>query len=608
MPNYKAPLKDIQFLLYDVFDIVGHAKGLRGLEDLSRDDLDAILSEAANFVEKEVHPLMREGDEEGVGFKDGEVTLPKGWVQSYKLFVENGWPMLEAPDDCGGTPMPAAVGMLFSEMQASANLCWGMLPGLTTAAVEVLHAHASDELKQKYLGKMVEGQWFGTMCLTEAQSGTDLNLVRTKATPQDDGSYSISGSKMFITGGDHDASENIIHLVLARIPGAPEGTKGISLFLVPKHKSDDGGSITGANGVTCGSIEHKMGIKASPTCVLNFDNSEGYLIGEANSGLAMMFTMMNIARIGTGIQGYASAVSSFQGALEYAKDRLQMRSLSGPKNPEGPADPIIVHPDVRKMLLTQKSLSEGCRALVLYASTLVDQQERSSDEEASRKASSLLGLLTPIIKGFSTEIGIEAANHGIQVLGGHGYICEHGMEQIARDARISSIYEGTTGIQALDLLGRKIFMNEGKLLGMFCNEIGLFCQRHQDKKDLAPFFGALMAKIGEWGEITAKVGAKARKDPEEVGAASVDYLMYAGYVSLAYFWARMAVESYQKLGRIPAVGENLTGDEKFYAAKIDTARFYFDRILPRTETHKACMLSGAANLMNLEAESFGLDF
>ena len=592
MAEYKAPLRDMSYLLFDVFDFDKHLSQLDGMEEISRDDLEPVLEECGNFASKVVGPLMRSGDEEGVGFKDGTVTLPEGWVDSYKKYVENGWPLLEAPVEYGGTGLPSVMGFALSEMLASANPCWGMLPGLTTAANEVIERHATDEIKQKYLPKMCSGEWFGTMCLTEPQAGTDLGLIRTKAEDNGDGTYTINGSKMFITAGDHDATENIVHLVLAKLPGAPSGSKGISLFLVPKISAHDDGSLGDSNGVTCGSIEHKMGIKASPTCVINFDNAKGVIIGEPNQGLSMMFTMMNIARIGTGIQGYSCVVGSYQGALEYAKDRLQMRSLSGVKNPDGAADPIIVHPDVRKMLITQKSLVEGCRALVFYASTLVDQEHHGKDEGQSKRASQLLGFLTPIIKGFSTEIGVEGTNLGVQALGGHGYICEHGLEQFARDARITPIYEGTTGVQALDLLGRKVLMNQGRDLKAFAGMAGEFCQEIATQKELAPMAASLGKCLQDWGEITMKVGEVAGKNPDEVGAASVDYLMYSGYVVLGYMWALMAKTSLEAI----AAGKA----DDFHNSKVKTARFYFERILPRVRGLKATILAGSESMMSFE--------
>lgn len=597
MLSFKTPLKDIKFQMHEVFKLTEHLKTLEGFDEACQDDLNVILDEAAKFCEREVAPLMRSGDEEGVSFDNGVVKLPKGWAHSYKLFVENGWPLLEAPEKWGGSRNSAALGTIMQEMMAAANPAWAMPSGLTIAANKVIDSFGTEEIKQRFLPKMSEGSWMGTMCLTEPQCGTDLGLVNTKATIRD-GLYEITGSKMFITAGDHDGADNIIHLVLARLPDAPSGTKGISLFLVPKIWVNDDGSLGENNAVSCGSIEHKMGIKASPTCVMNFDQSKGYLIGEPNEGLQAMFVMMNIARIGTGVQGYAAGVRSYQIAVDYAKDRLQMRSLTGKKNPDGPADPIIVHPDVRRMLLTQKSLLEGCRGMVLYTSKLLDSESYSNNEDEKAKAKNILGLITPILKGFSTEIGIEATNLGMQVLGGHGYINEHGQEQLLRDSRICSIYEGTTGIQALDLLGRKILMNEGKNLRLFTKEIHLFCEANKDTESMKSIVEALAAKNKEWGDLTLKIGMGAMKNPDEAGSASVDYLMYAGYICLGFFMAMNAKVAAEKLAE--AKGPDLD----FYTAKMQTAEFYFARILPRTETLATTMLSGAKHLMSMDAAQF----
>lgn len=596
MPNYKAPIKDFKFLLYDVFDTESLVKPLATIGETNREDWNPIIEEAAKFAEKVVHPLMRSGDEEGCRIEDGKVKLPKGWVESYKLYIENGWPLLEAPAEFGGNPLPTYVRMTLQEVLAGANVAWGMPPGLTTAAIEVLVEHASEELKQRYVPKMAEGQWFGTMCLTEAHCGTDLGLVRTKAVPQDDGSYLIDGSKIFITAGDHEITENIVHLVLARLPDAPSGTKGISLFVVPKFEVKDDGSLGASNHVTCSAVEHKMGIKASPTCVINFEKSKGYLVGEVNSGLAYMFTMMNIARIGTGIQGIGTAAASAWHAQGYAKDRLQMRSLSGHKNPKGPADAIIVHPDVRRMLLTQKALTEGCRALVAYASHFVDLETFSQDAEAKADASARLGLLTPVIKGFSTEVSQEVVAYGVQILGGHGYICESGQEQLLRDARISTIYEGTTGVQALDFIGRKVLLNEGRNLRKFTKEIHLFCEEHKANPTFGKYLELLAARNKEWGEITMQVGMKAMQNPDEVGAASVEFLMYSGYVILGYMWAKMGLAAEKGLDG---------GKDSYLEGKIAACKFFFERLLPRTEGYKASVLAGGASIMNVPEQIFG---
>ncbi len=493
----------------------------------------------------------------------------------------------------GGQGLPNSLGLVVTEMVSTSCWAWGMYTGLSQSAARLLENYACEELQNIYLPKMTDGTWGGTMCLTEPHCGSDLGILRTKAENNGDGSYKVTGTKIFISGGEHDMMENIIHLVLARVEGAPAGTKGISLFLVPKFLPDADNNVGERNGVSCGSIEHKMGIKASATCVMNFDGATGFLVGEENRGLQAMFHMMNSARLGTALQGLAGSEASFQGALEYARERLQMRSLSGPKNPDGPADPLIVHPDVRRMLLTQKALAEGSRAFIYWVAQLVDSFYFGADEQARKDAEELSELLTPIAKAFVTETGLEAANYGMQVYGGHGYIAEWGMEQIVRDLRISTLYEGTTGIQALDLLGRKVMGTGGKQLMLFTKIIHKFCQSESERPEMAEFVGKLAELNKEWGEVTAKLGEKAMQNPDEVGAASVDYLMYSGYISLAYMWARMA-----------AVALDGDADDEFLKAKLHTARFYFQRLLPRTESHKLSMLNGADSLMAMPAEAF----
>ena len=595
MPDYKAPLQDMRFFLYDVLNVEEAYKKIPEYAAFSRDDYDPVLDEQAKFAEKVVAPLNPVGDKEGVQFKDGEVTLPKGWKESYDMYVENGWPLIGHEEEYGGAGLPQFIGTCFSEMLYSASYCWSMLPGLTTAAVRVVKTQASDEVKNLILDKMIRCQWYGTMCLTEAHCGTDLGLVRTKA--EEDGKhYKISGSKIFISGGDHDAAENIVHLVLARLPGAPKGTKGISLFAVPKYKVKEDGSMGEFNKVTVSSIEHKMGIKASPTCVLNFEGSEGFIIGEPNKGLSYMFIMMNMARIGTGTQGLAVGEASYQGARDYAKDRLQMRSITGPKNPDGEADPIIVHPDIRRMLLTQRAIAEGGRALALYTTCLSDVNRKSEDKADAEKAGEILELITPILKAFLTETGVESSNLGMQVLGGHGYIWESGMEQLARDARIGPIYEGTTGIQALDLLGRKVLMNQGRSLKILTDEILEFCKENSGG-EMATIAGPVQKKVEEWLGLTEKITAAAMQNPEEVGAASFDYIMYGGWVILGWFHARMAKAAMDQL----ASGK---GDKEFCEAKVMLAKFYMARLLPRTDSHAVTMMSGAASLMDMPENLF----
>ncbi|MDX1370797.1 acyl-CoA dehydrogenase C-terminal domain-containing protein, partial [Pseudomonas sp.] len=462
-----------------------------------------------------------------------------------------------------------------------------------------IHAHGTEEQKQTYLTRMTEGRWTGTMCLTEAHCGTDLGIIKTRAVPQADGSYAISGSKIFISAGEHDMSENIVHLVLAKLPGAPAGTKGISLFIVPKFLPAGDAGVGERNGVSCGSIEHKMGIKASATCVINFDDATGYLIGEANKGLNCMFTMMNHARLGTGMQGLCLGEASYQGALKYANERLQMRALTGPKAPDKPADPIIVHPDVRRMLLTMKAFNEGNRALAYFTAQLLDVAHLGASAEQREEAENLLALLTPICKAFMTDTGMEVTNHGMQIFGGHGYIREWGMEQLVRDCRIAPIYEGTNGIQALDLLGRKVLGSQGKLLRGFTRIVHKFCEAQAEHPQLKGYVAQLAGLNQQWGELTQKIGLAAMKNPDEVGAASVDYLMYSGYIILAYLWLRMAVVAQDKL-------DAGAGEAAFYQAKLATCAFYFKRLLPRTAAHLAAAEAGSECMMSLPAEHFGV--
>ncbi len=540
MPEYKAPLRDMRFLIDHVFDFHSSYAAL-GASDASPDMINAILEEGAKFCENVLSPLNRSGDEEGCHFDHGVVTTPAGFKQAFAQYVEGGWHGLAADPAYGGQGLPSSLGLVISEMVASSNTSWGMYPGLTHGAMSAIHAHGTEEQKQTYLSKLTAGQWTGTMCLTEAHCGTDLGLIKTRAVPQADGSYAVTGSKIFISAGEHDMSGNIIHLVLAKLPDAPAGTKGISLFIVPKYLPDAAGEAGERNGVSCGSIEHKMGIKASATCVMNFDGAKGFLIGEANKGLNCMFTMMNHARLGTGMQGLCLGEASFQGAIKYANERLQMRALTGPKAPEKAADPIIVHPDVRRMLLTMKAFNEGNRALTYFTAQLLDVAHPSANETARQEAEDLLAFLTPICKAFMTETGLEVTNHGMQVFGGHGFIREWGMEQLVRDCRIAPIYEGTNGIQALDLLGRKVLGSQGKLLRGFTRIVHRFCTTNVEHPQLAGYVAQLNELNQQWGELTTRIGMAAMKNPDEVGAASVDYLMYSGYIVLGYLWLRMAL-------------------------------------------------------------------
>ena len=598
MPQYKAPLRDMQFVLHELLNAEEHYAKLPAFSDtVSRELVDQYLATAADFCENELSPINQTGDREGCTWNDGVVTTPTGFKEAYQKYIELGFPSLSAEEQYGGQGLPVSLGNIISEMVGTSNWAWGMYPGLSHGAVRTLEHHGSQEQKDTYLPKLVSGEWTGTMCLTESHAGSDLGIIRSKAEPQADGSYAISGEKIFISAGEHDMADNIIHIVLARLPGAPKGTKGISLFIVPKFNVNADGSVGERNAVRCGSIEHKMGIHGNATCVINFDNAKGFLIGPENRGLHAMFTFMNTARIGTAVQGLTASESSFQGALAYAKDRLAMRSLSGPKSPEKEADPIIVHPAVRNMLMTQKSFAEGGRALVYFLSQYADIVEQGETEEERKFADNILSLLTPIAKAFLTETGSESAKHGVQVFGGHGFISEHGMEQIVRDTRISCLYEGTTEIQALDLLGRKVLGTQGTMLKDFTKIVHKFIESNKDNADLKEFLEPLAALNKEWGDLTMQIGMKAMQNPDEVGAAAVDYMYFSGYVTLAYLWARMALLAQQKL----AEGSTETG---FYSAKVTTARFYFKKILPRVRSHVDVIAGGLDPLMALSPEDF----
>lgn len=597
MSDFKAPLRDIEFALFEVFHFEEHYAEY--CPSLDRELTNALLDENAHFCENVLAPLSAIGDSEGCCLENGKVVTPTGFKDAYQRYCNAGWPSLARSLEFGGQGLPQSLGLVMNELSATANYAWTMYPGLSQGAMHTIESHGSNEQKQTYLPALISGLWTGTMCLTEAHCGTDLGLLKTKASPLGDGRYTVSGTKIFVSSGDHDLTENIVHIVLARLPNAPAGTKGISLFIVPKFIIHANGSLGDRNNVNCGSLEHKMGIHGNATCLLNFDGAVGTLLGEPHKGLHLMFTFMNLARLGAALQGLAHAELGFQKSLKYAQQRLQGRSLSGAKNPNGGADPIIVHPDVRRMLMTQKALTEGMRMMAYYAAKLVDVVQLGQGETLRQSALDMLSLVTPIAKGFMTELGFESANLALQCFGGHGYIKEWGVEQNLRDCRIASLYEGTTGVQALDLLGRKILLSNGKLLRKFTECIQQFCLDPTNPPELSAYMESLARLEKEWLVITAKIGVRAQHNPDEVGAASVDYLMYCGYIFMGYLWARAAKAAANKL----VVG---THEPDFYRAKLATARFYFERVLPRTLSLAATINSGADNLMSLNAEHFSL--
>jgi alkylation response protein AidB-like acyl-CoA dehydrogenase len=606
MPQYKAPLRDMRFLMNEVFDYPGHYKKLPNGGEATPDMVEAILGECASFCEEVLGPLNQKGDADGCTLEpDGSVTTPKGFKEAYNQYYQGGWQGLSHPAEYGGQGLPLTMGMFKQEMMGTCNWSFSMYPGLSLGAMNTIMLHGTDAQKTEWLTPLTEGRWGGTMCLTEPQCGTDLGQVSTKAEPQADGSYKLTGTKIFISSGDHDLTENIVHIALARLPDAPRGTKGISLFIVPKYLNDNG-KVGAFNNVVCGSLEHKMGIKGSATCVINFDESTGYLIGPVNKGLECMFTFMNSARIGTAIQGVGAAELSYQGALAYAKERRSMRALSGKKEPEKVADALIYHADVRRMLLTQKAIAEGGRAMLYHAGQFADHMVAGVLEKNEKKREhwdDKLGFLTPILKGFLTELGCEASNLGMQVFGGHGYIKEHGMEQIARDTRIATLYEGTTGIQALDLLGRKVLLQtKGKCIQEFTGIILKFCAQQGRNPKMLPFILQLTKLCAQWNYLTVRIMLVANKDRDIVSSAAADFLMYSGYVTMAYFWAMMAAKSFEKLAK----GDGSETPE-FYKAKIQTAEFYFERLLPRTKGHAESMLSPTKSVMQMDIEHFAFE-
>ncbi|MGO2202202.1 acyl-CoA dehydrogenase C-terminal domain-containing protein [Pseudomonas helleri] len=590
MPEFNAPLRDMRFVLHEVFQAPALWARLPALaEHVDGDIADAILQEAAKVTSQLIAPLNRSGDEEGAQWHAGKVSTPQGFKAAYDTYIEGGWVGLSGNPDFGGLGMPKMLAVQFEEMLYAANSSFALYSALTSGACLAIDAHASATLKETYLPPMYEGRWAGSMCLTEAHSGTDLGLIRTRAEPRADGSFSLIGSKIFITGGDQDLTENIVHLVLAKLPDAPAGPRGISIFLVPKVLVNADGTLAQANAVSCGSIEHKMGIKASATCVINFDCAQGWLIGEANKGLAAMFTMMNYERLSIGIQGIGCAETSYQNARTYARERLQSRAPTGAVAPEKMADPIIVHPDVRRMLLSMKAMTEGGRAFASYVGQQLDLSKYSTDAQEQQDAAALVALLTPVAKAFFTDTGLDSCVLGQQVFGGHGYIREWGQEQLVRDVRIAQIYEGTNGIQALDLLGRKVIANDGAALRLFTAQIREFAA--QPGK---PYQHELLQAVQRLEDLSDWLQAQAKLNPNEIGAASVEYLQVFGYVAYAWLWARMA----------DVAQGSLEADPAFYTAKLATARFYFKRLLPRIDSLEQSIRAGSESLFELDAASF----
>ena len=600
MPSYAPPLRDMQFVLHEVFKVTEEFKALPAHADCDADTINAVLEEAGKFAAEVIFPLNAGGDAQGCTLDRDthEVTAPKGFRQAYAKFVEGGWPALSCDPAFGGQGLPFVVNQCVYEMLNSANQAWTMYPGLSHGAYEALVAHGTEAQKTTYLPKLTSGEWTGTMCLTEAHCGTDLGLLRTRAEPQADGSYRLTGNKIFISAGEHDLAENIIHLVLARLPDAPQGSKGISLFVVPKYEVGADGSLGARNAIHCGGLEEKMGIHGNATAQLVLEGARGTLVGQPNKGLAAMFVMMNAARLGVGNQSLGLTEVAFQNALAYAKDRIQMRSLSGVKDKDQPADPIIVHPDVRRMLLTAKAYAEGGRALQVFCTLLLDKEHRHPDEKVRQESGELVALLTPIVKAFLTDNGHVATNACMQVFGGHGYIREWGMEQFARDNRINMIYEGTNTIQSLDLLGRKVLGNNGASLKKFGRLVGELAKEEGDNEKMAEFITPL-SKLGEQlTGLTTEIGMKGIQNPDEVGAAAVDYLRVAGHLVFGYLFARMAQVALHEI-------EKSKGDaspvDPFYEAKLQTARFYFAKLFPETATLMHTVRSGARVLMDSDA-------
>jgi alkylation response protein AidB-like acyl-CoA dehydrogenase len=592
---YKAPVRDLTFILSEVLEIDRYANQA-GFEDISSDLVQQILEEGAKFAEEVIAPINHSGDQEGCHWAEGGVvTGPKGWKEAYQAMVAAGWPALSADPAFGGQGMPSVVGMAFGQFTAGASAAFSMYPGLTASAYAGIHANASDELKAKYLPKLTTGEWGGTMNLTEPQCGTDLGMVRTKAVPQGDGTYKITGQKIWISAGEHDFTDNIIHTVLARVEGAPAGIKGLSLFLVPKFMVNEDGSLGERNSLMCTGLEHKMGIHGNATAVMQYDGATGWLIGEEGRGMNNMFVVMNEARLGTGLQGLAIAAAAYQAALEFARDRLQGRSLTGPKNPDGPADPIMVHPDVRRMLLESKAFVEGGQAFILWTALQADL-EKSADEATAQKAKDYMGLITPVLKAYLTDKGFHVASLGMQVHGGSGYTEHFQASQYLRDARITMIYEGTNGIQALDLVGRKLPANGGRAIMSWFADIDAFVAEHRGNAATDPFIDGLDKAKGALQEGSMWLMQNGMQNPDNAGAASTDYLQIFGLTAMAYMWAQMAVVAQKQI--------DAGSTDPFYATKLQTGRYFVERILPDARAHLKKMQSGAEVLMQMPAEAF----
>ena len=596
MPVYSPPLENIRFVLHDVLNAES-LNTLPGFGDVSRDLIDSILEEGSKICGEVLFPLNQSGDGEGCTYENGVVRTPKGFKEAYDTFRDGGWCGLACDAEYGGMGMPQLVNTAMKEMICSANMSFGMYPGLSYGAYEALYKFGNDELKSIYLPKITSGEWSGTMCLTEPHCGTDLGLIKTKAIPNADGSVNITGTKIFISAGEHDLTDNIIHLVLAKLPGAPDGVKGISLFVVPKFLPKDDGSAGSRNGVTCGSIEHKMGIKASATCVINLDSAQGWLVGEKHKGMRAMFAFMNDARLGVAMQGLGIAEVAYQNGVNYAKERLQMRALDGAKYPDKPADPIIVHPDVRRMLLIGKAFTEGARALSYWIGMELDISHRHEDPAERQRADDLVALLTPILKAYQTDMGSEIANLTVQTYGGHGYIWEHGVEQYVRDARIAQIYEGANGVQALDLVGRKMGQGFGRLLRRFFHPVQSFIEAEQENPAMQEFVFPLAKAFAKLQQCTAMVAQKGLKDPNEAGAASSDYLRQFALVAIGFMWCRMVKVAMAKI----VAGE---GNKDFYETKLKTARFYMQRMLPEADARARMVLAGGETLMAPREDEF----